>query len=70
MRTEAEKYLFTCYSFLPKDGDPFFNVGMLSGDELWVPTQEWDFVSYSWRSARGGQNAAEPFMNAWRGIYH
>ncbi|WP_240186759.1 RagB/SusD family nutrient uptake outer membrane protein [Pedobacter namyangjuensis] len=70
MRTEAEKYLFTCYSFLPKDGDPFFNVGMLSGDELWVPTQEWDFVSYAWRSARGGQNAAQPFMNAWVGNYH
>lgn len=69
MRTEAEKYLFTCYSFLPKDGDPLYNVGLLSGDELWVPTQEWDFVSYAWRGARGGQNAANPYMNAWNGNY-
>jgi len=34
MRTEAEKYLFTCYSFLPKDGDPRYNIGLLGGDEI------------------------------------
>ncbi|RZM08940.1 MAG: hypothetical protein EOO88_49525, partial [Pedobacter sp.] len=27
IRTEAEKYLYTCYSFLPKDGDGWFNAG-------------------------------------------
>ena len=69
MRSEAEKYLFTCYSFLPKDGDPLYNVGYLAGDELWVPTQEWDFVSYGWRVARGGQNAANPYLNVWDGLY-
>ncbi len=69
MRIEAEKFLFTCYSFLPKDGDVFYNVGMMSGDELWVPTQEWDFVSYGWRLARGGQNAANPYLNSWNGVY-
>lgn len=68
MRAEAEKYLFTCYSFLPKDGDPTYNVGYLAGDELWVPTQEWDFVSYGWRMARGGQSAANPYLNTWNGM--
>lgn len=69
MRAEAEKYLFTCYSFLPRDGDPLYNVAYLTGDELWIPTQEWDFLSYGWRSARGGQNAANPYLNAWNGNY-
>ncbi|WP_069657958.1 RagB/SusD family nutrient uptake outer membrane protein [Arcticibacter eurypsychrophilus] len=69
MRTEAEKYLFTCYSFLPKDGDPLYNVGLLAGDELWIPTQEWELLSYGWRMARGGQSAANPYLNAWNGNY-
>lgn len=69
MRAEAEKYLFTCYSFLPKDGHPLYNAAFLTGDELWVPTQEWDFLSYGWRAARGGQNAANPYMNSWNGNY-
>lgn len=67
MRAEAEKYLFTCYSFLPRDGDPLYNVGYLAGDELWIPTQEWDFLSYGWRMARGGQTAADPYLNSWSG---
>jgi len=69
MRTEAEKYLFTCYSFLPRDGDPLYNVGYLAGDELWIPTQEWDFLSYGWRMARGGQSAANPYLDVWNGYY-
>lgn len=69
MRTEAEKYLFTCYSFLPKDGDPLYNVGFLAGDELWIPRQEWDFFSYGWRMARGEQNVSNPYLNAWVGNY-
>jgi len=68
MRSEAEKYLFTCYSFLPRDGDPLYNVGYLAGDELWIPTQEWDFLSYGWRIARGGQTAANPYLNSWSGL--
>jgi hypothetical protein len=69
MRNEAEKYLFTCYSFLPRDGDPLHNVGYMAGDEVWVPTQEWDFLSYGWRIARGGQSAANPYLNTWIGNY-
>ena len=34
LRIEAEKYLFTCYSYLPKNGDGWFNAGMMSGDEI------------------------------------
>ncbi len=69
LRNEAEKYLFTCYSFLPKDGDPLYNIGMMAGDEIWVPLAERELISYAARMARGGQNAANPYMNAWSGNY-
>lgn len=35
MRSEAEKYLYTCYSYMPKDGDPGSDPSILSGDEIW-----------------------------------
>src|SRR5689334_7998414 len=35
-KTEAEKYLFTCYSYLPSDVDPTYNVGLTAGDEVWI----------------------------------
>jgi len=35
MRSEAEKYLYTCYSYMPKDADPSTNAGILAGDEMW-----------------------------------
>jgi hypothetical protein len=69
LRNEAEKYLFTCYSFLPKDGNPLLNVGYMSGDEVWTSLDEREFISNGWRSARGGQNAAEPLLDAWNGRY-
>ena len=37
LRQEAEKYLFTCYSYMPRLGDPRRNAGFLAGDEMWVP---------------------------------
>lgn len=33
---EAEKYLFTCYSYLPGSGEPSGNIGMTAGDEIWL----------------------------------
>jgi hypothetical protein len=69
LRNEAEKYLFTCYSFLPKDGDPLLNVGFMSGDEIWTSLDEREFISYGWRAARGGQGAENPYLDAWNGRY-
>ena len=73
MRTEAEKYLFTCYSFLPRNGDPAYNIGLLAGDEIWLPRNPRDLTAYAWGTlntagfATGGQNVAEPKLDAWRG---
>ncbi|MFF5381302.1 hypothetical protein [Pedobacter suwonensis] len=36
LRNEAEKYLFTCYSFMPSNGNPLANMGYMTGDEIWT----------------------------------
>ncbi len=38
MRTEAEKYLYTCYSYMPRDGNLVEDPAMLAGDEMWALT--------------------------------
>jgi hypothetical protein len=65
LRNEAEKYLYTCYSFLPKDGDPTYNIGYMAGDEVWIPYDQREFGPTAWQIARGSQNAADPYSDAW-----
>ncbi len=68
LRNEAEKYLFTCYSYLPKDGSAFFNAGMLGGDENWFPYQK-GYTSYAFEIARGNQRISNTYYNSWDGHY-
>lgn len=69
LRNEAEKYLFTCYSYLPKNGDAVYNIGMLAGDEAWIPGQDAAINSYAFDIARGLQRVSNPYMDAWEGRY-
>lgn len=63
---EAEKYLFTCYSYIPHNNEIGRNPAMLSGDEFWVnelrSTKTWDII------AKGLQNTANPAANCWDGF--
>ncbi len=66
LRNEAEKYLFTCYSYLPYNGYESSNIGMLAGDEIWVAYRKGIF-SLGSDIARGYQQVTNPYMNAWDG---
>jgi hypothetical protein len=68
LRSEAEKYLFTCYSYLPKDGSVYHNTGFLAGDEMWIPYQT-SIYSDAFEIARGNQRISNPFVNVWDGNY-
>ncbi len=68
LRNEAEKYLFTCYAYLPQDGDAAYNVGMLAGDEVWIPYQK-GYTSYAFEIARGNQRTSDTYVNAWDGYW-
>ncbi|MBZ4190923.1 RagB/SusD family nutrient uptake outer membrane protein [Niabella beijingensis] len=64
LRTTAERYLFTCYSYLPALGAFESNPANGAGDEFWlVPTSG----SNAWKIARGGQNKTNSYMNFWQG---
>jgi len=69
MRSEAEKYLATCYSYLPNDGDPVSNIAYLGGDEFWMAYPAASLTATNWSVARGGQNVVRPYVNLWDGDY-
>lgn len=65
LRNEAEKYLFTCYSFLPRNGDGWYNAGLLSGDEIWMPQNDQAQWHAAFRIAQGQQNKDQPYFDEW-----
>lgn len=67
LRNEAEKYLFTCYSYLPKNGDGWFNAALMSGDEIWMPQNDQSQWHPAFKIAQGMQNSNDPLFNEWGG---
>jgi hypothetical protein len=68
LSNEAEKYLFTCYSYLPKNGDGWYNVGMMAGDEIWLPKSvSFQNGNFAFALAQGGQNSNTPLLDSWNG---
>ncbi|MCW8313619.1 RagB/SusD family nutrient uptake outer membrane protein [Sphingobacterium thalpophilum] len=67
MRSEAIKYLATCYSYLPQDGDPTKNPAYLAGDEFWLDYPTLSIDGTNWNIARGNQNVTNPYVNYWDG---
>lgn len=66
-KASAERFLATCYNYLPNYGDPWVNPGLGAGDEVWFNEE---IVGSSFNSAliaRGMQNATEPHLNFWDG---
>jgi hypothetical protein len=68
-RNEAEKYLYTCYSYLPSTG-PVSNILFFGADDMW--TYYYNNYSYQspWKIARGEQSVVSPYVNAWDGENH
>jgi hypothetical protein len=70
MGSQAKKFLFTCYSYLPKHGDLGSDPAMTGGDEIWRLN---DFGGEMFNIARGFQNVVAPYgsgywTNMYRGI--
>lgn len=64
LRSTAERFLFTCYSYLPSHGSLNENPAFLGADELWlVPTS----TNNCWMIAKGNQRVVNPYVNAWQG---
>lgn len=68
MRGEAEKYLFTCYSYMPRDAEFNGSPALLGGDEVWE-LPEINETSVYRQLAEGNQNANNPIGNFWNHMY-
>jgi hypothetical protein len=65
LKREAEKYLFTCYSFLPTENHPSNSLGFMAGDECWLPREGVFFKNTVWDIAKGFQNKVNPVADYW-----
>ncbi|WP_028374980.1 RagB/SusD family nutrient uptake outer membrane protein [Leeuwenhoekiella sp. MAR_2009_132] len=69
LRNEAEKYLFTCYSYMPANGNLQGNPAFLAGDELWIPDEFQAITVNSLNIALGLQRTGDPYNNYWDGRF-
>jgi hypothetical protein len=65
-RVVAERYLYTCYSYMPRHGtgdDP-----ALAGDEVWSnPNRNTNFPNHGCDLMYFGNNVTNPLLNYWNG---
>ncbi len=64
-RFNTEKFLATCYSYLPVFADPWINPGLLGGDEIWI-NEERDNPEAT-MIAKGFQSTSNPYLSYWDG---
>lgn len=69
LRSSAERYLFTCYSYLPNNGNPGVNPGFNAADEVWYlyPMNTTGISESVANVAKGLQNTQSPLVNYWNG---
>jgi len=65
MRTQAMKFLFTCYSFMPKNGQLADDPAMVGGDELWEIPERGAFLDM----AKGFQSKVGPLGDRFQVMY-
>ncbi|MDR1121392.1 MAG: RagB/SusD family nutrient uptake outer membrane protein [Dysgonamonadaceae bacterium] len=67
-RSNAEKFLFTCYSYLPNPANVFTYPAMIGNDEICWDIDYTDFLSRNAvMLAAGIQNSNDPYLNYWDG---
>lgn len=68
-KTNAEKYLVTCYSRIPLYGAQRDNPGLTAGNDVWFYTMEDQYFDNKWSFgiANGLQNINDPLNNYWDG---
>ena len=66
LRNEAEKYLFTCYSYLPRHGSADYNPAFFGGDEL-IPGRDYANGINPHYLITGRQGISTVYMDFWGG---
>ncbi len=69
LRVTAERYLYTCYSYMPDHGSFNSNPGFYAGNEYWHYFPLGQFVQGgALNIAMGNQNVVNPEYNYWDGL--
>jgi len=71
-RDETLKYLYTCYSYMPRNGNPGSDPAILGSDELCTYDDHYNFGGFDLSSvkiARGLQNTTSPLLDMWGSLY-
>lgn len=64
-RFEGERYLYTCYSWLPTiEGQSIYFFG---ADDVWTWSFNHESYQWPWQIAMGRQNTNSPLVNGWSG---
>lgn len=72
MRSQAEKYLYTCYSYMPRNGNLGSDPSIMGGDEMWsiINPSPAQYNDAMFRIARGYQNSTSPLGDDnWVSLY-
>ena len=75
LRSSALRYLYTCYSYMPIEGNVVNDSGMMTGDELWdlvgrvVSNTNARVPQQYFQIARGFQSASNVYANDWAAMY-
>ena len=66
VRTQAQKFLATCYSYMPRNGDFSNDPATQGGDEIWrIITNGGNMFNI----ARGLMNSTNPYGDNWQTMY-
>jgi hypothetical protein len=66
MRATAERFLFTCYSYMPPHGNCYTDPAVSAGDDYWYHATSGGTMSPTY-IAKGLQNASSPYLDQWNG---
>ncbi len=70
LRQEAQKYLYTCYGYLPSDGDYGGTPAFGAGDETWQSPYFQNVDQDPIHIAMGQQNSNSPLMSIWSNMFN
>ncbi len=65
----AEKFLASCYTYLPSAGDVFSDPGIMASDESWTFENYFDMSNYNAFFIKSGlQTSNNPYLDYWSGL--
>ncbi len=64
-RKAAERFLYSCYSYIKRDNDTYSSLDFLTGDEVVTPFEHEPFANFP----KGNYNAANPQLSYWNDLF-